>query len=214
MALKYHAEEAFAEIGMNIECIPWPSFALFSKSYYKELRNLDKTKVHDYCFIGSIKSSIENRQWVLDFVKTNFTESSVFLNTDDPENWESLGPFDYTGKVYGFCPKHEKNATKDTILQYRTLDENRFYFESMAKSKFCLCPAGDNKWSWRFYEVLMCESIPIVKSRHHIYRTISEGKVNYLYYLFNKPHVYDKKIIDHNLYIFEYFHLLPPLIIR
>jgi len=215
MALKYHAEEAFAEAGIRVECVPFPSYALFAKAYYRELRELDKTKVHDYCFMGSINSAPEKRQWVIDFARTHFTEASVFLNTDNPPDWEPLGPFDVTGKVDGFAPKNTINP-QSSINQYRVVRENLFYFETLSRSKFSLCPAGDNKWSWRFYETLMCESIPIVETRHHTYRTKSEGHVNYKYYLAKKPetHLFDPILIDHNLYVFECIHLLPKLFIE
>ena len=55
------------------------------------------------------------------------------------------------------------------------LEDNLYYFETMCKSKYCLCPAGDAPWSFRFYEVLMCKSIPIVASWHHTYRTKEES---------------------------------------
>ena len=82
----------------------------------------------------------------------------------------------------------------------------------MRCSKFCLCPAGDAPWSFRFYEILMCESIPIVESWHHTYRTIEESEINYKYYIYNpkkkKNYNYDKKIIKHNTMIFNKYHLL------
>jgi len=49
-------------------------------------------------------------------------------------------------------------------VQYRVVKENMYYFEKMCQSKFILCPAGDEPWSFRFYETLMCKSIPIVES--------------------------------------------------
>lgn len=208
-ALKFHRDEAYLEKNQVVHSSPCPDIAIFSRKYYNEIKALDKTKKHDYCFIGSMNSAPERREWVLEFVKTRFTENSIFLNTDKPADWVPLGAFDHTNKVMGFCPKdHINNQEKE--IQYRQIRENTFYFEAMCQSRFCLCPAGDNKWSFRFYEVLMCESIPIMESGHHIYRTVAEGSINYYYYLYDTPHHYNEAIINHNRYVFETIHLLPP----
>jgi len=80
----------------------------------------------------------------------------------------------------------------------------------MCKSKFVLCPYGDALWSFRFYEVLICKSIPIVKSWHHTYRTIEESELNYKYILYeNIIHniIYDD-YINKNTKIFEKYNML------
>jgi hypothetical protein len=80
----------------------------------------------------------------------------------------------------------------------------------MTQSKFVLCPQGDNPWSFRFYEVLMCKSIPIVESHHDTYRTIEESALPYNYVLSNEVNLnanYDK-ITSNNTSIFEKWHLL------
>ena len=80
----------------------------------------------------------------------------------------------------------------------------------MCKSKFVLCPAGDSSWSFRFYEVLMCKSIPIVENWHHTYRTKEEAKINYKYVLHNNVEteiLYDD-YVNENVIIFETYHLL------
>lgn len=91
--------------------------------------------------------------------------------------------------------------------------ENIYYFEKMCKSKYCLCPEGDSSWSFRFYEVLMCKSIPIVESYHHTYRTKEEENINYKYLLYNNIDYIDNYIIyddyvNENTIIFENYHLL------
>lgn len=99
-------------------------------------------------------------------------------------------------------------------------------------SKFVLCPGGDAPWSFRFYEVLMCKSIPIVESWHHTYRTKEESKINYKYLLLEniendinyKKHEDDSRnailfyevgdgikyddYVNENTKIFEKYHLL------
>jgi hypothetical protein len=80
----------------------------------------------------------------------------------------------------------------------------------MCQSKYVLCPGGDAPWSFRFYEILMCKSIPIVETWHHTYRTKEEAELDYKYVLFNE---FDKEInyddyLHHNIGIFEKYHLL------
>ncbi len=83
----------------------------------------------------------------------------------------------------------------------------------MYQSKFVLCPAGDAPWSFRFYEVLMCKSIPIVESWHHTYRTKEEANIKYKYILYQdienvKNDInYDDYVFE-NTKIFENYHLL------
>ena len=98
-------------------------------------------------------------------------------------------------------------------VQYREVKDNIVYFETMCKSKFVLCPGGDSPWSFRFYEVLMCKSIPIVESWHHTYRTEEEAKLNYKYLLYQtiestKDSISYEAYIDENTVIFENHHLL------
>lgn len=43
------------------------------------------------------------------------------------------------------------------------------YYQVLAKTQFTLCPRGDYLWSYRFFEAIICHSIPIVESTgiHH-----------------------------------------------
>jgi len=182
--LKYHMEDALIEYNLNPKYATLtPRFALFSIKYYNEINELNHKKIYDYCFIGSIDTNYEARQWVINFAKKCFTKNSIFINTDNDPNWESLGSFDYSNKNIGFCPKKEPNNQSKKV-QYRVVKENVDYFEKMCQSLFILCPAGDSPWSFRFYETLMCKSIPIVESWHHTYRTKEEATINYKYVLY------------------------------
>jgi len=210
MGLKYHFEEALVENNLNpIKATSCPARAVFSRRYYNQINQLNHNKIHDYCFIGSINSCPSRRKWVIDFAKQYFTANSIFVNTDNNPNWESLGSFDYSNKNLGFCPKNAHNNQSKNV-QYRVVKENIFYFEKMCQSKFILCPGGDAPWSFRFYETLMCKSIPIVESWHHTYRTKEEANIKYKYVLYNEI---EKKIpynyyVNENTIIFNVYHLL------
>jgi hypothetical protein len=209
MGLKYHMEDAFIEKGINENANNCPPIAIFSKKYYNEICELNHEKIYDFCFIGSIDSNSQARQWVIDFAKKYFTHSSIFINTDNDPNWKLLGSFDFSNKNLGYCPK-KMNDNQSRNVQYRVVKENIEYFERMCKSKYCLCPAGDSSWSFRFYEVLMCKSIPIVENWHHTYRTKEESNLNYKYILSQNIDIninYDDYIIK-NTQIFKNYHLL------
>lgn len=212
--LKYHHEEALKEIGKSYDkCKKNPDVAIFARSYYNQINNLSHEKKYDYVFIGALRQRfIRNRLWVIEFAKKHFTKNSIFINTMADENWKSLGTFDlsHSHKSECFSPMNcsdDINQTKE--VQYRIINENKFYFETMCQSKFCLCPAGDSPWSFRFYEVLMCKSIPIVESWLHTFRTETEALFGYKYLLYNEFITFDENIIKHNTTIFEKNHLLP-----
>ena len=210
MALQYHMEEALIEQNLNPNVATFrPPIAVFSKKYYNEINDLNHNKKYDFVFIGSLNSNYERRKWVIDFAKKYFTKNSIFINTDNVPNWVWLGEFDYTNINLGFCPQRVPN-NQSNLVQYRVVKENIDYFEKMCQSKFVLCPAGDSSWSFRFYEVLMCKSIPIVESWHHTYRTKEESNIKYKYILYNnidKNIIYDDYISE-NTIIFEKNHLI------
>jgi len=212
MGLKYHMEEALIENNLYSKyASSCPQVALFSKKYYNEINDLDHNKVYDYCFIGSINDCYEKRIWVINFVKKYFTSNSIFINTYNDPNWKLLGDYDKSNKNLGFNPKKMIN-NQSKKAQYRVIEENKFYFQTMCQSKFVLCPSGDGPWSFRFYETLMCKSIPIVETYHHTYRTKEESKIKYQYILSNnieqnKEIPYDD-LVNKNTLIFNKFHLL------
>lgn len=214
--LKYHHEEALKEVHKcHKDCVNNPDIAIFARSYYNEINQLNHEKKYDYVFIGSLRERIiHNRSWVIEFAKKHFTENSIFINTMADRNWKSLGVFDltHTHKSKCFSPMNcgdDINQTKE--VQYRIVNENKFYFETICQAKFCLCPAGDSPWSFRFYEVLMCKSIPIVESWIHTFRTETEALFGYKYLLYTDPHTFEENIIKHNTTIFEKKHLLPKI---
>jgi len=216
MALKYHLEDAYNESNITIPnniCTTSPPYAIFSYKYYNDIKSLNHVKKYDYCFIGSIKSDLYNRQWIIDFAKQYFTENSIFVNTDY-DDWVSLGSFDLSYKKLGYSPKFDPLGDgQSRRAQFRIVQENLFYFETLCQSKFVLCPAGDSPWSFRFYEVLMCESMPIVKKSDHTWRMENEKEINYKYILSDNVMTYNELLynmdIQENTEKFKSFHLLP-----
>lgn len=79
------------------------------------------------------------------------------------------------------------NYGRDPNKKY-TIDTE--YYDTMCKSKFTLTPTGDCPWSYRFFEAIMCMSIPVVEKQSN-----DRYKDDYFYYVDGdrKQHVYDKQ---------------------
>tara|TARA_Y100000996_G_C22363817_1_gene578025 strand:- start:6 stop:617 length:612 start_codon:yes stop_codon:yes gene_type:complete len=72
------------------------------------------------------------------------------------------------------------------------------YYNIMSKSKFTLTPTGDCPWSYRFFESIMCLSIPILENNSNdIYMK------DYHYFFDKDEHIYDKEkaIENYNKFI-------------
>ena len=184
---------------------PCRDFALYPRRFYKCVERYKSKKTIDYCFIGGYRTDKKtelNRKWIIEFIKSKFTDSSYlqFTDTATMHNYKSMGSFDYTLKEKGFVPKEHP------VKQRNYFDEK--YFKTLSRSKFCLCPAGDQLWSMRFYEALLCKSIPIVNTQQETFRSEAEAKLDYKYYLTNEQHVYREDWALHNYEIFLRYHTL------
>jgi hypothetical protein len=66
------------------------------------------------------------------------------------------------------------------------------YFNIMSNYKFVLCPNGDFIWTYRFFEAILCGSIPIIEEDCKLYdgfKFLKKGEL----------HKYDLNIVYHNL---------------
>lgn len=164
--------------------------SLFPESFVNEVQKIGFKKIIDYNFRGAVyidEKTSENRKWVLDYAKNNFTRRSYFQATD----WgarrrlasslylrrrhRKLGSFDYTFERTGFVPK-------DVDISKRGYFDPD-YFKILCESEYTLCPAGDMPWSMRFYEAILCKSIPIVETLDHTGRNQLEYDIGYRYLL-------------------------------
>lgn len=181
------------------------SYALYPERFYKNINN-NTPKEFDFCFIGGLntdRKTLINRSWILPFIKENFTHNSYLQFTDKKtkQNYQKLGEFDKTLEVKGFVPKEHPESERNYF------DTN--YFTNMCKSKFCLCPAGDAFYSMRFYEAIMCKTIPIVNTVNETFRSKEESLIDYKYYLSSDKHfIYDKNWTEHNYNLFLKYHTL------
>ena len=69
------------------------------------------------------------------------------------------------------------------------------YYLTMCHSKFTLCPKGDFNWTYRFFEAIMCKSIPIIERLG-----VDSSMDGFVYFLQDEKsaHRYSKKICDDN----------------
>lgn len=94
--------------------------------------------------------------------------------------------------------KKSLNGRKN-FLKYN-IDKN--YLKTLCKSKFTLSPTGDCPWSYRFFEAIMCLSIPILeKNSNDIYCK------DYFFFYDDDKHFYDleKAKKNYNLFIKNHF---------
>jgi len=178
-------------------------YAIYPKSIYEAASEMSKVKQTNYCFIGALKIdpiTESNRAWVIQFAKKNFDQNSYLQFTDSKtrETHQPLGEFDHTLTTQGFVPKEVSVKERNYF--------DRQYFAQLCQSKFTLCPAGDSPWSMRFYEAIMCKSIPIVNQAADRYRSIAESRLDYRFYQADEVIEYREDWVQHNYEIFMKYH--------
>jgi hypothetical protein len=202
--LKLRFKKAFDEL--NIPNVKINSeYAIYPESYYTTVESIKVRKTIDFCFVGAVKANRlqkRSRAWVLPFVDKHFGEKSYLNFTDETAKYIPKGDFDKTNKIKGFIPRTTKDNNKAVKI-------DRQYFRTLKQSQFCLCPAGDAPWSMRFYEALMCKSIPIVHYKWESWKTEGEAKLDYKYYLTSDPEfIYREDWAEHNIKIFREYHMI------
>jgi hypothetical protein len=201
--MRFWQAEAYRELGIEIETFDHQK-AIFPQRFYIAIQALDHTKIFDYCFIGACRPdalTAARRAWLIEFVKARFSPKSYlqFTDKETKTGYTPLGEFDFTLRRSGFVPKEVP------LEQRNFFDEH--YYRVMCQSQFTLCPAGDRRWSMRFYEAIMCKSIPILRSRIH-HRSIREALRGYKVYTPAEKLLYRSDWVEHNYNIFLQHHTL------
>lgn len=73
----------------------------------------------------------------------------------------------YHGKIRPILFQHWKENDKD-IQVYETLPEGLSYHDMMRKSKYCLCPSGNEVASPRIVEAIYTDCVPVLISQHYV----------------------------------------------
>ena len=156
----------------NIDIVNQP--IKFPEKVVKDIMDMDHTKKYDYTFSGQI-----SYEWV--------------------DRYKSIHPRrKWVNEFIRSKTSGHKIFTHIVSKNISFLDKSRYY-ASMCSSKFTLCPGGDEPWSIRFFEAIMCKSIPVVECISHTGRCQSEYDIGYT--TVNKdetPHVYDQSIVESN----------------
>jgi hypothetical protein len=202
--LTKHYKNAFIEKNIPVPNPISENYSIYPRSFYKRIDAMPYEKSIDFCFIGQTSSCIiqtTSRSWINPFVMKHFNATSYLQYNKEDSSYRSKGVFDYTNKVQGFVPRYHPLGVCDYF--------DEAYYTVMKKSKFCLCPAGDQPWSMRFVEAIMCKSIPIVKEPFETWRSHAEQKLGYkFYYAHDKEFVYREDWVQHNYELFLRYHTL------
>jgi hypothetical protein len=200
--------EAFAECGVRVSSSEIDKrFAIYPRRFYRAVEEIGWRKTRDYCFIGAFRIDPRTemrRSWIIPYIRENFGERSYLQFTDvaTKSGYETLGAFDHTLSAEGFVPKEVP------VAQRNRFDAN--YFKIMCSSEFALCPGGDENWSMRFYEALMCKAIPILLDRTP-FRNEYEAQLPYKYFLAGERIEYREDWAEHNYLVFKQHHTLETL---
>lgn len=131
-------------------------------------------------YINSIKIPLTFPMYVLNYINTISKEKEYTYNF--------IGTMT---KKRSWINKYSNNSIikssgygRNPKTKYE-LDKN--YYNVMSKSKFTFTPTGDCPWSYRFFEAIMCFSIPILENNSNdIYAK------DYFFLYDNDEHIYDK----------------------
>lgn len=95
---------------------------------------------------------------------------------------------------------HFNDYSRDKKLKY---EFDRAYFLGMCRSNFTLCPTDVYPWSYRFFEAIMCDSIPILDDDE-----LDIFSHQFKFYRKSEEHIYNKEWVLHNTNVFLNTHTL------
>lgn len=197
--------QTMSDFACNVPKVPW--------AWVEVIQKMDHTKRHTFNFQGSYMFGVIHQQmgdprtqyaarnWIMDFVKANFTDIDMLKISDITEDYTPIGPYDHS--QLGGYNAHHPNGTDDSY--FKQFDAG--YFEEMAASNFTLAPGGDRPWSMRFYEAILAGSIPVVSSKEYDVGAMDMWalwSIPYKYYFLGSGEelVYRQDWVDQNLELF------------
>lgn len=176
-----------------------PQILLYPESYVRQISSLPQEKLYEFNFVGVLfpRNVFPNRKWTLDFARRHFDDNSYFCITSlaDVEEYQPLGPFDRT--LENQRRENPFFVPREVPVERRTYFDSR-YFTVLSQSRFTLCPRGDTPWSMRFFESVLCRSIPIVEDPSHTGRNNLERAIGYRFYTIDQDLVYHEDWVEEN----------------
>lgn len=163
---------------------------LLNNNKKKNIKSLNIDHLNGCNYINNIKIPLIFPLYVLNYINTCNKEKKLdynFIGTiTDKRKWV---------KKYTNNSIIKKSNNGRTNKKY---DIDIDYYKIICKSKFTLTPTGACPWSYRFFEAIMCLSIPILENNSNdIYAK------DYFYYFDNDKHIYNKEkaIENYNKFI-------------
>jgi len=150
----------------------------------------------DFSFVGGLARTPpmfddqpNPRWWVQGFVHRYFTNASKFADTSvnvSTYKLDSPAPeWDHTLQVLS---DGEMHRPRDIELGCGAdqVGCDLSYLETMARTRFALAPAGDQRWSIRFFEAIMSSAIPIVETATDAGADAHERRLGYRFLLLSE----------------------------
>ena len=148
-----------------------------NKNNIKSIK-IDHLNGHNY--VNNIKIPLIFPVYILNYTNSLIKEKDIDYN--------------FTGTITSkrkWVQKYNKNSVinqsnygRDNKKKYE-IDKD--YYNTISRSKFTLTPTGDCPWSYRFFEAIMCLSIPILENNSNdIYMK------DYFCFFDKDEHIYDK----------------------
>ena len=168
------------------------SYQMFylKKAINELLNEKDKKNI-----IKKIKEDHINGCNYIDDIKIPLTFPMYILNYTNKLNKNKEIDYNFIGTITDHRKWIEKYKKDNSIIKssgygrdiQKKYEIDKDYYDVISKSKFTLTPTGDCPWSYRFFEAIMCLSIPILEDNSNdIYMK------DYFCFFDKDEHIYDK----------------------
>jgi hypothetical protein len=151
----------------------------------KEINLIENVKIehseNPITYIGNKKYSLVFPRFLINHFSLKKSNDYLFIGLVTPKRNHFLSQFP-TAKI------ENSKRGRDVITKVYDIE----YFNQLSNSKFILCPNGDFTWTYRFFESILCGSIPIIENDHVLYK-------GYQYFTKKDTHYYDNNIAYFNL---------------
>ena len=164
---------------------------LLNENNKNNVKSIKDDHLNGCNFINNIKIPLTFPMYILNYTDSLMKEKEIdynFIGTITPKR--------------KWVEKYTKNSVINQSGYGRDINKkyeiDKDYYNTISKSKFTITPTGDCPWSYRFFEAIMCLSIPILENNSNdIYMK------DYFCFFDKDEHIYykDKAIENYNKFI-------------
>ena len=133
-----------------------------------------------FTIIGNKEFNLIFPKFILNYKNQKDIET-LFIGLQNKKRIEFLNKFENATII---------NSNRGRNINTKIKDEE--YFTLMSRAKFVLCPNGDFTWSYRFFEAILLEAIPIIQDYSELYK-------DYKFYKYGDKFDYKSDWIAFNL---------------